>query len=106
MKKLLILVAILSQNLMALDVEAGKEKFNSTCVVCHGSNGERKALGISQIISDIGDAEVIEGLLKNIRDKGKESGKNMAMVNTASGLSDEDIENLSAYISTLATLKK
>ena len=106
MKKLLILVAIFSQSLMALDIEAGKEKFNSTCVACHGSNGERKALGISQVIAEIGDAGVIEGLLKNIRDNGKESGKNMAMVNTVSGLSDEDIANLSAYISTLATVKK
>lgn len=88
---------------MASDIEAGKEKFQSKCVACHGAKAERKALGISQVIADIGDAVVIEGLLKNIRDKGKESGKNMAMVNTASVLSDEDIANLSAYI---ATLKK
>ena len=106
MKKLLILLAILGQGLIASDVEIGKEKFNSTCVACHGSNGERKALGISKIIANISDAGVIEKLLKDIRDNGKESGRNMAMVNIASGLSNEDIENLSAYISTLATVKK
>ncbi|HIM94284.1 MAG TPA: c-type cytochrome [Campylobacterales bacterium] len=106
MKKLLILVAILSQGLIASDVEAGKEKFNSTCVACHGAKAERKALGISQVIAEIGNKEVIEGLLRNIRDNGKESGKNMAMVNTVSGLSDVEIGNLSAYIATLATVEK
>lgn len=103
MKKLLILIAILSQTVMAADLEIGKEKFNSNCTACHGANGERKALGISQVIAEIGDPKIVEGLLRNIIDNGKESGKNMAMVNAVSNLSDEEVMNLSAYI---ATLKK
>ena len=112
MKTLLTLLSIgfLSQGLIAsdlntttADVEAGKAKFDSTCLACHGTNGERKALGISQVIADIGDIEKIKELLTNIRDNGASSGKNMAMVNTVSGLSDEEILNLSAFV---ATLKK
>jgi len=110
MKKLLILLSLttISQSLIASEmseanIEAGKEKFKSTCVACHGVNGERKALGISQIISNIGNADEIKELITNVRDNGVSLGKNMAMVNTVSGLSDEEILNLSAFV---ATLKK
>ena len=93
----------MASDVSVADVEAGEEKFKSTCVACHGQNGERKALGISQVIANIGDTDKIKELITNVRDNGASLGKNMAMVNTVSGLSDEEILNLSAYV---ATLKK
>lgn len=82
-------------------IEKGKERFAKGCNSCHGADGKTPALGVSQIIANIGDATEIEFLLRNMKDNGDASGKHPAMVSVASTLSDDEIINLSAFIATL-----
>lgn len=78
----------------------GAERFVQGCNSCHGDDGRTPALGVSQIIADINDAQEVKTLLLALRD-GPNSDKNAAMVNVAQGLSDDEINILSAYIATL-----
>ena len=86
-------------------VEKGKVIFTNPakCSSCHGADGQTKPLGVDNIIARYGDAELITKKLKDMRDNGNPNNRNSAMVSVASGLSDEAIINLSAFV---ATLKK
>jgi len=86
-------------------VEKGKAIFTSPskCSRCHGVDGQTKPLGVDNIIARYGDAELITKKLKDMRDNGNPNNRDGAMVAVASGLSDEAIINLSAFV---ATLKK
>ena len=86
-------------------VEKGEAIFTnpSKCSSCHGVDGQTKPLGVDNIIARYGDAELITKKLKDMRDNGNPNNRNGAMVAVASGLSDEAIINLSAFV---ATLKK
>ncbi len=89
----------------AAAVAKGKAIFTnpSKCASCHGVDGQTKPLGVDNIIARYGDAKLITQKLKDMRDNGNPNNRNSAMVNVASGLSDEAIINLSAFV---ATLKK
>jgi cytochrome c len=79
------------------DVEAGKAKF-ATCVSCHGAQGQGQAI-FPKLAGHT--AEETIDLLKRYR-AGETVGPNTPlMAPQAKGLSDEDIENLAAYIETL-----
>lgn len=79
------------------DVEAGKAKF-ATCVSCHGAQGQGQAI-FPKLAGHT--AEETIDLLKRYR-AGETVGDNTAlMAPQAKTLSDEDIENLAAYIETL-----
>ena len=73
------------------------------CSSCHGVDGQTPPLGVDNVIAQYGNAALIEKKLRDMRDNGNPSNRNSAMVNVASGLSDEAITNLSAFV---ATLKK
>lgn len=73
------------------------------CASCHGADGQTPPLGIDNVIAKYGDAALLDQKLKDMRDNGNPSNRHAAMVNVASGLSDEAIVNLSAF---MATLKK
>lgn len=80
-------------------VQKGADRFAQGCTSCHGLDGRTSALGVSQIIADINDANEVKTLLTAL--KNGAPGKHPAMISVASGLSDEEIDNLSAYIATL-----
>ncbi len=79
-------------------VAAGKTRFTG-CASCHGMDGLTKAFGISIKIGELDDAAKVETLLKFMKNDG--TGKNSTMVGIAKNLSEDEIQNLSAYIGTL-----
>lgn len=82
---------------MAGDAEAGKSLFASNCVGCHGANGEG---GVGPMLHGQSDKD-IKAKLHEYK-AGKERGPMTAMMaSMAEQLSDEDIENVAAYIATL-----
>jgi len=82
---------MLSMNAVAADVEAGKAK-SAVCAACHGANG----VSPSPLWPNLAGQK--EGyLVKQIKDfrDGKRTDPTMAPM--VAGLTDTDIENLSAY---------
>lgn len=73
------------------------------CNSCHGADGQTPPLGVDNIIAKYGDAALIDQKLRDMRDNGNPNNRDSNMVRVASGLSDEAITNLSAFV---ATLKK
>lgn len=82
---------ITTNALAAGDAEKGKAK-STTCVACHGSNGISMIPMYPNLAGQKEQYLVLQ--LKAFRDGER---KNMVMAPMAAGLSDEDINNLSAY---------
>ena len=79
-------IALISTQLQAADQEAGKSLYSSNCAQCHGPT----AKGMASFPSLAGrEASYIQSRLETYRTR----------QNTHNSLSDEDIANLSAYIS-------
>lgn len=78
----------------------GKELFQSRCTSCHGTSGEKKALGTGNILKGQSAAEIEKKLLGYKNGTYGGSKKNI-MKNNADKLSDEEIKKLSEYIGTL-----
>ncbi len=79
------------------NVDAGKATFGSTCVGCHGANGEG---GVGPKLAGQSAKEIAEKLHEY--KAGKQRGPMTSMMAPmAQGLSDQDIENIAAYIATL-----
>ena len=79
------------------DAEAGQDRF-ATCVSCHGAEGQ--GMGIFPKVAGQ-TPEYIAGRLQQYR-AGEQVGPNSGlMMPQASGLSDEAIADLAAYIATL-----
>ncbi len=91
------------------DADAGKAKFQQLCAVCHGPAGAGDgpaAAGLNPKPRPFGDAEWQESvdddyLRKIITEGGPAVGKS-PMMTAQRGLKDEDLENLVAYIRSLA----
>lgn len=81
-------------NLQAADLEAGAATYQ-TCVSCHGPAAQGQAIFPALAGRD---AEYLADKLQRYR-AGEQVGENTAlMAPHATGLSDEEIENVSAYI--------
>ncbi|WHZ18088.1 MAG: Cytochrome c4 [Rhodanobacteraceae bacterium] len=80
----------------AADPAAGKQKFEATCAACHGMQG----ISIAPIYPNVAGQkqEYLVTQLKAFRDG---SRKNPIMQPMAKGLTDADIVNIAAYLSTL-----
>jgi len=80
----------------AADPAVGKTKYETTCVACHGANG----ISIAPIYPNVSGQkeEYLVAQLKAFRDGGR---PNAIMAPMAKGLTDTDIANISAYLSTL-----
>ncbi|MDW7746497.1 c-type cytochrome [Halomonas sp.] len=78
------------------DKSAGESLFSTSCAQCHGPSGK----GMASFPSLTGrDSDYISSRLMQYRD-GKKVGANSGlMIPNAAGLSDDDIANLAAYIS-------
>ena len=79
------------------DALAGEARYSETCVNCHGPAGRGMA-SFPQLAGK--DADYISGRLKQYR-SGETVGPNSGlMIPMASDLSDDEIANLAAYLST------
>lgn len=88
-------VVSLSGNALAGDVEKGKAK-SATCAACHGGNGISMIPMYPNLAGQKEQYLVLQ--MKAFRDGIR---KNMVMAPMAAGLSDADIDNLSAYYASL-----
>ncbi len=70
------------------------------CAGCHGASGEKPALGKSKIIKSWSQDKVVEAL-KGYKDGSYGGAMKGVMKGQAASLSDEDMNALGAYISTL-----
>jgi len=80
----------------AADIDAGKKKAQEVCAACHNMDG----------ISTIPDYPKLAGqypdyLAKALRDYKSGARKNPIMAGMAAGLSQKDIDDVSAYFSSL-----
>lgn len=101
-------LAVASAQAMAADAAAGKKLFEQSCASCHGMKGEgqgmfpklagKSAEHLTTALTHYknGDQAALKEMGGNL------GGSNYAiMAPNAAGLSEGDIENLSAYISSL-----
>ena len=90
---------VLAGNSRAADVDAGRAKF-ALCAPCHGGDGRSGALPEYPKIAGQ-NAKYLVNALKAYK-SGRRTGTYAAlMAATANTLSDEDIENLAAYLAGL-----
>ncbi len=82
------------------DAEAGKAKF-AACAGCHGQQGEKQALGKSKVIKGWDAAKTIEALKGYKAGTRDIHGMGKTMKSQAANLSDQDMANIAAYLSSL-----
>ncbi|MDM8521145.1 cytochrome c [Anaerolineales bacterium HSG6] len=90
------------------DAEAGKTKFDATCIACHGPDGTGvpslgSDLTTSEFTSGLSDAELIE-FIKVGRASGASdntTGIDMPPKGGNPSINDEDIANITAYMRTI-----
>ncbi|BCD67615.1 c-type cytochrome [Nitratiruptor sp. YY09-18] len=99
MKKLavLTLAAAVATTLMAADGAALYKK----CAGCHGANGEKKALGKSEVIKGWPKEKTVEALKGYKAGTRNVHGMGALMKGQVANLSDADIEALADYIAKL-----
>jgi len=97
--KLAILISLLSVNLL-MGADEGKSVYYKKCVSCHGSNGEKKALGVSKALNTLDKEEITNALVGYT--KGTYGGKYKKLkTGMARTLSEDDISAVTVYIQTL-----
>lgn len=99
MKTTKILIGLLLLGATSLFAADGAGLFKA-CTGCHGANGEKSALGKSQIINTW-DAAKIEASLKGYKDGSYGGDMRGVMKGQVARLSNEDIKTISAHISSL-----
>ena len=93
---LAVAAALAAGQVAAADIEAGKKKAQEVCAACHNMDG----------ISTIAEYPKLAGqypdyLAKALRDYKSGARKNPIMAGMAAGLSQKDIDDVSAYFSSL-----
>ncbi|TGN40396.1 c-type cytochrome [Marinobacter confluentis] len=89
-------LAIGMSHAQAADESAGETLYSSNCAQCHGP----KAKGMASFPSLAGrDAEYLSSRLEQYRAGEKVGANSGLMIPNAKNLSDDDIANLAAYIS-------
>ena len=87
---------ILSSQLMAADLDAGKSKAAEVCASCHGADGNSPAPNFPKI-----GGQYRTYLAKALKDYKSGHRKDPIMAGMAASLSAADIENLAFYYSSL-----
>ncbi|MFW5825532.1 MAG: c-type cytochrome [Marinobacter sp.] len=80
------------------DPEAGKAKA-AVCAACHGKDGIAKIPSYPRLAGQ-NEAYLVSSL-KAYKNKQRSGGQSAVMQGQATGLSEEDIENLAAYYASL-----
>lgn len=80
------------------DVKAGKKKA-AVCISCHGADGKAIMPSYPNLAGQ--NAEYMVSALQAYRSKERQGGNAALMHSMAANLSDEDIENLSAFFASL-----
>ena len=93
---LAIVAALAADHAAAADVEAGKKKAQEVCAACHNMDG----------ISTIAEYPKLAGqypeyMAKALRDYKSGARKNPIMAGMAAGLTQKDIDDVSAYFASL-----
>jgi cytochrome c553 len=93
---LLFAAALAAGPVAAADIEAGKKKAQEICAACHNMDG----------VSTIADYPKLAGqypdyMAKALRDYKSGKRKNPIMAGMAAGLTQKDIDDVSAYFSSL-----
>ena len=104
MKIIQSIILILSMNLAIIDIsyadyDAGKAK-SQVCAACHGSDGNSQVTMYPKLAGQYKDY-----LINSLNAYKSGSRKNAIMSGFATGLSDQDIEDLSEYFSKQDGLK-
>ncbi|WED21166.1 cytochrome c [Vibrio sp. JC009] len=94
----LIGVTVFSGSALAGDPAAGKSK-SMICGACHGSNGVSSIDGYPSLKGQ--NEKYLVNALKAYKSKQRSGGQSALMQPQAAILSDQDIENLAAYYSSL-----
>lgn len=71
------------------------------CASCHGSMGEKKALGKSKVINTMSEEEIVTAL-NGYKDGSYGASMKSLMKGQVSKLTDTDIQTLSAHIAGLS----
>lgn len=85
---------ILSGQVLAVDIEAGKNKAAEVCASCHGADGNSPAPNFPKI-----GGQHRTYLEKALKDYKSGSRTDPVMNGMAAALSEDDIENLALYYS-------
>lgn len=88
---------ILSGQVMAADIEAGKSKAAEVCASCHGADGNSPAPNFPKI-----GGQHRTYLVKALKDYKSGTRNDPIMAGMAASLSPADIENLAFYYSSQA----
>ena len=86
---------MISGQVIAADIEAGKSKAAEICASCHGADGNTSTAPNFPMIG----GQHRTYLEKALKDYKSGERKNPVMAGMAAALSDEDIENLAFYFS-------
>lgn len=81
------------------DIEAGKAKVQAVCSACHGLKGHAQIPSYPNLAGQ--NEQYIIKALEAYRSKQRQGGQAIIMQAQASQLSDQDIENVAAYFSSL-----
>ena len=96
---LAVAAALAAGHVAAGDIEAGKKKAQEVCAACHNMDG----------ISTIAEYPMLAGqypdyLAKALRDYKSGARKNAIMAGMAAGLTQKDIDDVSAYFASLPSV--
>ena len=97
MKKIALALLVASVSLMAADGAALYKK----CAACHGAQGEKKALGKSEVIDTWTAAQIEEALNGYKAGTRNIHGMGALMKGQVASYSEADIKAVSEYITTL-----
>jgi cytochrome c553 len=92
---------LISSQLSAADasIDEGKTLYKK-CAACHGQNGERKAMGKSNIINELDEATV-EQRLAGYKDGSYGGSMKGIMKGQVANYNDTQIKSLAMYISSI-----
>ena len=96
MKKTILTLTLMSTLMMAADGAA----LYKNCLSCHGTMGEKKALGKSLVINEMSKDE-FTAALKGYKDGLYGRSMKSLMKSKVAALSDEDINALGEYVTSL-----
>lgn len=103
-KKLLLIISVVSTLSLTLAAQTGAEIFKQ-CGTCHGDKGQKHSLNVTRFIAGLDKDEVVEILHEYKDGKRNKYGLGSMMKGQAGKLSDEQIDSVAEYVSSLPVLE-